>query len=147
MTTITVKRQVAAPRAKVFALAADFANVASTVKAIDKVEMLTDGPVGVGTRFRETRTVFGRSASEEMTVSAFDPPRSYTVTAESHGARYETVFTFSEKDGGTEVEMRFGAEPLTLMAKVMSVLMRPMIKKMAGMCAQDLDDIAAAAEK
>ncbi|HEX4954681.1 MAG TPA: SRPBCC family protein [Thermoanaerobaculia bacterium] len=146
MTGITIKRQVAAPRERVFAAATDFANAASFIQAIDKIEMLTEGPVGVGTRFRETRIVFGRPATEEMKVTGFDPPGSYTLTAESHGARYETVFSFAEKSGGTEVEMRFAVTPLTFMAKVMGFLMRPMMKKMLAMCAKDLEDIAKAVE-
>jgi Polyketide cyclase / dehydrase and lipid transport len=146
MTKVTIKRHVKAPPSKVFAVASDFPNGASIVKAIEKTEMLTPGPVGVGTRFRETRTMFGRSATEEMSVSAFNPPRSFALSAESHGARYETTFTFTEKDGGTEIEMCFGVQPITFMAKVMGVLMKPMMKKMVAMCAKDLDDIAAVAE-
>ncbi len=146
MTRVAIRRQVAAPREGVFATASDFANAARAVQAIEKTEILTGGPVGVGTRFRETRRMFGRPATEEMTVAAFDPPRGYTLAAQSCGTRYETVFTFTEKDGGTEIEMCFGAEPLTLTAKVMAVVMRPMMKKMIAMCAKDLADIAAAAE-
>ncbi len=146
MTAVTIHRQVAAPREQVFAVAIDFANAASFIQAIDKIEMLTEGPVGVGTRFRETRVVFGRPATEEMTLTGFDPPRSYTLGAESHGAHYETVFTFTEKGCGTEIEMRFGVTPLSFMAKVMGLLMRPMMKKMLAMCAKDLEDIARAAE-
>lgn len=144
--TFTITHFTKAPRAAVFAAATDFANAASTISAITKMEMLTDGPVGVGTRFRETRTMFGRPATEEMTVSAYDPPRSYTLSAESHGARYETVLSFRETGTGTELEMRFGAEPLTFMAKLMGLLMKPMMKKMVAVCGKDLEDIAAAAE-
>lgn len=145
-TTIEVSRHIAAPIEKVFSVASDFAGAPQVVRAIDKVEMLTPGPVGVGTRFRETRTVFGKQASEEMEVTAFEPPRRYAVGCTGHGCRYHSEFLFEPKQGGTEVKMSFEATPLTFFAKVMSVLMKPMIKSMAKMCEQDLDDIKTAIE-
>jgi carbon monoxide dehydrogenase subunit G len=146
MHRITVERTIAAPPERVFAAATDVHHFADIVPAIERVEVLTPGPMGVGTRFRETRKVFGRSATEEMRVVAFDPPRSYLVTAESHGCRYRTEFRFEPVAAGTRMTMDFGAEPLTLAAKVLSVLMKPMLKKMAELCAQDLDAIKAHVE-
>src|SRR5688572_3894697 len=40
---------------RVWALASDFANAPGRIKAITKVELLTPGPAGAGTRFREWR--------------------------------------------------------------------------------------------
>jgi hypothetical protein len=142
-----VTRQVAAPRERTFAVVSDFANAAENVEAITHLEVLTPGPVGVGTRFRETRTMFGRPATEEMTVAHWDPPHSYTLKAESHGARYTTVFSFREKAGGTEVEMDFQAVPITFGAKVMGVLFKFMTKKMVETCGKDLEDLARAVER
>lgn len=139
------KSSTAAP-ARVFAAATDFRNGARIVKAITKMEMLTPGPVGVGTRFRETRTMFGREATEEMQVTAFDPPRSFTLECTNHGAHYATEFRLTPRDGGTEIAMHFRCRPLTFGAKVMGFLMRPMAKKLMAGCAKDLEDIARHAE-
>ena len=147
MAHVTVERTIAAPPERVFAAATDVHRFAEIVPAIEKVEVLTPGPMGVGTRFRETRTLMGRSATEEMTVTAFDPPRSYVVGAESHGCRYRTEFRFEPVGSGTRMVMDFRAEPLTLMARVLGVLMKLMTKKMAELCAQDLDAIKAHVEQ
>ncbi len=146
MAEITVRKHVAAPVEKVFALATDFRNVPRFVKGITKLEVITDGPVGKGTRFRETRKVFNREATEEMEVTDFHPPRGYSVGCESHGCRFDTDFTFSPDGEGTALEMTFRAKPVTFGAKVMSVLMRPMMKSVMKECAKDLDDLKAAAE-
>lgn len=146
MTMLSVTRHARAPLERVFARASDIENAPEMIPAIRKIEMLTPGPVRVGTRFRETRVVFGREHTETLEVTGFDPPRSYTVGCESCGCRYESRFSFRPKDGGTDVEMTFEATPLTFFAKVMGVLMRPMTKKMAEHCAKDLDSIVAAAE-
>lgn len=146
MPNITVERTIAAAPERVFAAATDIHHWAEIVPAIERVEVLTPGPMGVGTRFRETRKMMGREATEEMEVTGFSPPRSYVIGAQSHGCRYRTEFRFEPAGTGTRVIMDFGAEPLTLTSKVLTVLMRPMMKKMAEMCAKDLDAIKAHVE-
>ena len=144
---LSVSRDVHAPIEVVFDRAADFPNAAETISAITKMEMLTEGPVGVGTRFRETRIMFGREASEEMEITQFERPHRYRLFAESHGARYDSGLSFETVEGGTRVTMHFEATPLTFMAKIMSFMMKPMMKKMVSICAKDLEDLKAAVEK
>ncbi len=147
MDPIRVSRHVAAPPERVFALASDFPNAPEHVDAIVRVEMLTDGPVGVGTRFRETRVMFKKEASEEMEVVEFEPPSRYVVTADSHGARYRTTFSFEPEQGGTRVSFEFQAEPYTMAAKLMAKTMGKLMMGSIVKCVeQDLDDIKAHAE-
>jgi carbon monoxide dehydrogenase subunit G len=147
MTTFTVTQHARAPVARVFELAADLRRAPERIPAIQKLEVLTDGPIRVGTRFRETRVVFGRAHTEEMEVVGFDPPRSYTLRATSCGCRYDTRLEFVPSGDGTDVSFHFQATPLNFFAKVMGVLMRSMTKKMVALCAKDLEAIAAAAER
>jgi len=146
MATFHLTQYIEAPPRKVFELASDFASAPDYINGIARVEMLTDGPVGVGTRFRETRVMFKREATEEMEITGFDPPRSYTLGCQSCGCRYTSRFEFLPRDNGTQVKMRFDAEPLTFMAKVLSVILRPMMKACVKACAKDLDDLRRAAE-
>jgi carbon monoxide dehydrogenase subunit G len=143
----TVDRHIAAPPEVVFARTTDLRRAPEVITAIVKMEVLTSGPVGVGTRFRETRVMFGREATEEMTITAFEPPKGYTLSAESHGSRYHTELSFAPEGQGTRVTFTFQGTPVTLMARVMSVLMRPMINSAMKACAKDLDDIKAAIER
>jgi hypothetical protein len=143
----TVDRHIAAPPDVVFARATDFGHAPEVITAIVRMEILTSGPVGAGTRFRETRMMFGREATEEMTITAFEPPKGYTLSAESHGSRYLTELSFAPDGQGTRMTMTFTGTPVTFMARVMSVLMRPMMKSVIKMCAKDLDDIKAAIER
>lgn len=144
--SVTIERHISAPPEDVFRAASDFARAPERIRGILKVEMLTGGPVGKGTRFRETRRLFGREASEEMEVIEFEAPRRYVLGAESHGCRYRTELAFEPRGSGTDVRMTFGATPLTFFAKVMSVLMRPMMKKIVTECGKDLDDLRASLE-
>ncbi|MBL8857327.1 MAG: SRPBCC family protein [Planctomycetes bacterium] len=146
MLKLKCSRQVAAPPARVFQLATDLRNAPGRVKAIKKMEVLTDGPIGKGTRFRETRVMFGKEATEVMEIVTFDPPRGYVVEATSHGCHYRTEFRVTPAGEGTEFEMLFEGRPLTFMARVMGTLMKPLSRMMVKQCLKDLDDIADAAE-
>ena len=143
---LTATQHVAAPVDRTFAVASDFAGAADNIDGITQVEMLTDGPVAVGTRFRETRRMHGREATEEMEVTEFEPNERYALGCESHGCLYRTVFHFTPKDGGTEIDMVFEATPQTFFAKIMSILTRPAIKMIGKVVEQDLEDIKSAAE-
>lgn len=131
-----------------FAIASDFRNAAQRISGIKKLEMLTDGPPGVGTRFRETRVMFGKEATETMEVVEFQPGRSYTLAANSCGCEYRMTVSVRPKGSQSEVAMTFDAHPLNFGAKVMSALTSWMAE---GACVkamkQDLADIKAAAEK
>lgn len=108
--------------------------------------MLTEGGAGVGTRFSETRVMFGKEATEEMEVKEFDAPNSYSIGCESCGCRYHTEFRFEPKGEGTDVTVTFEATPISWFAKLTSILFRPMLKMCMKAVVKDLDDIAATLE-
>ncbi|MEL6109263.1 MAG: SRPBCC family protein [Planctomycetota bacterium] len=138
MAAITVQESIAAPPEEVFAVGTNIPAWAEVIPAITKIEMLTEEPIGVGTRFIETRMMFGREASETMEVAEFEPPSHYVLVAESHGCRYRTEIRFEAEGDGTRMSFNFNAQPLTLFAKVMGFIMKPMMKKVVKLCAKDL---------
>lgn len=135
-----------APVEDVFRRSTDFAGAPATMRGIQAVELLTPGPVGLGTRFRETRVMLGKQATEEMEVTAFDPPRSYVLGAENHGMRYRTELAMEPQRGGTRLTLRFEAVPTTLVARVLSLLMRPLARMAMGEMRKDLADLRASFE-
>lgn len=149
MSDVEVHRRVQAPVEEVWRIATDLESAPRVIRGIDAVEVLTPGPFGVGTRWRETRTMFGRSATEELTVSAVDPGRSYSVEATSSGVHYRSTFSFAPAaEGATEATMTFGGRPTTTVAKVLGALSAPLASRsVAKALRADLDDIAAAAER
>ena len=146
-TVFTTSMHIGASPEAVFALATDFGRAAEVIRAIENVEMLTEGPVGLGTRFRETRTVLGHATTQEMEVTAFDSPSLYALGCESHGARYVTEVRLASNSTGTDVELRFEARPMSFMAKAMAEMLRPMLDSVAGVLENDLEDLKAALER
>lgn len=132
MPSFSLTRRVEAPIDRVFEVFSDIPRADEMVDDIIRIEMLTDGPVGVGTRWRETRLMFKKEATEEMEVTAFDRGRSYTVGCQSCGCEYESTWRFESEGDATRVDFEMGYRPTTFLARVMSPLgrlMMPMMKK------------------
>ena len=144
--TYIVSRHVDASPERVFDAATNLREAAQNVRGIKSLDVLTDGPIGVGTRFRETRVVFGKEATEEMEITAFDRPRLYRVEADSCGCHYVTDIHVEPKDGGTELRFEFTPEPQSFFAKALSFAMRPMMKACLKAIEGDMDDVKAVAE-
>ena len=142
----TLTKQVNAPPDVVFAVASDLAKAAEHVQGIERIELLTPEPVGVGTKWRETRKMMGKEATETLEITAFDPPRSYTVEADSCGCHFVSTFRFTPEAGGTRVELEVGGHANSFMAKLMSPLSGLMMGTMKKMMDQDLEDVKRVAE-
>ena len=134
---------------KVWAVISDIPGSAATLSGIQAVQMLSDGPYGEGTRWKETRTMMGRAETVEMWVAEADPPRSTTVKAHQGGADYTTRFSLAERDGGTDLTLTFGADVVkpTLLSKVTMALFGKLGMSITRKAlAKDLAEIAAKAE-
>jgi carbon monoxide dehydrogenase subunit G len=145
---IEVSRAIEAPADVVWQIITDLPNRPHVIQAIKSVDILDGGDeLAVGTRWRETRTMFGREASEEMTVSAVDPGRSYSTTAHSNGNDYLTTLTVVPSGAGCTLTMRFGATSTSTVSRLMSATIgRLFVGATRKAVAGDLEDIAAAAE-
>ncbi len=147
MGPITASKHLRAPLETVWEVMAEFDNAADRIQAIVKLEVLTDGPVGLGTRFRETRIMFKKEATEEMEITAWDPPNSYTTEADGCGCHYTTVITCEGDGDGTKVTISMSIAPLTTFGKIMGALMGLMMKSAGAKAfAKDLEDLKAFVE-
>jgi carbon monoxide dehydrogenase subunit G len=134
---------------KVWAVISDIPGSAATLSGIDAVQMLSDGPYGEGTRWKETRTMMGRSETIEMWVAQVDPPRSTTVKALQGGADYTSRFSLAERDGGTDLTLTFAADVVkpTVLSKITMALFGKLGMSITRKAlAKDLAEIAAKAE-
>ena len=127
---------------RVWKMASDFENASGRIRGITKVDMLTPGPIGSGTRFREWR---GRQVVD-MEIVAWSPSRSYSLRGFAAGTEFTSEIRCIPDGAGTRLEMEVRARPLSFAAKLLSPLLALMSKLMVKSCAKDLRDIAAAAE-
>ena len=134
MSPIVVSTQVAAPLERVFEVFTDLANAAERIPSITELEILSDGPFGDGTRWRETRVIMKKEATEEMWVTGFNPPHGYTVEAQSHGMLYQTRFDFEFDGERTKVSWTFDGKPLTIMTKLTAPIFAVLFRSFSKRC-------------
>src|SRR5262245_62518608 len=121
-----------APPDRMWAVASDFAQAPGRIKAITKVEIVTPGPVGAGTRFREWR---GRQ-TVDMEIAAWSPPRSYSLRGYAVGTEFKSDVRCVPEGSGTRIEMEVHVCPQTFGAKFISQLISMMSKVMVRYCAR-----------
>lgn len=130
-----------APREKVFEVFSDLNNLPKNVTAITGIEVLTKGKIGEGTRFKETRVMFGKEASEIMQITEFIPPEKITEEASSNGMHYTSQWNFTETDGLTTVTIHFQGKAITLLAKIFSLVFFFMAGSMKKAFIADMQDL------
>ena len=146
--SVVVERRIAAGQGPVWEALTDLGDMPRVLSGVTHVEVLTAGAFGVGTRWRETRRMFGKEATEEMWVTASEPPERYVVEAESHGTHYISEWQLrADGPSATTVRMTFTGETsggvTGLLAKILGGVGARAVSKAV---AKDLDDVAAAVE-
>jgi hypothetical protein len=146
-----VEAQVAIDGSKeaIWAKITDIENAAKTISSIEKVEILERPTSGVvGLKWRETRKLFGKSATETMWITDAVENEYYKTGAESHGFYYVCTLRISEQGSGNLLTMTHDSRPQGFVTKVMSFLMGFMLKgTIRKMLLKDLNDIKAAVEQ
>ncbi len=146
---VTTRVPVNASKHDVWRVITDIENAPSTISGIDEVEILDRPSAGiVGLKWKETRTLFGKTATETMWITDAVEDDYYETEARSHGSVYRSKIYLSEQGGMTELGMDFDAEAQSLTAKVFSAIMGFMMKSATRKALlQDLNDVKAAVEK
>jgi uncharacterized membrane protein len=152
-TQVVVERWIGAPVGKVWEALTDLESAPRVLSGVQSVEVLTPGPFSEGTRWRETRRMLGRTATEEMYVTACDEPARCVVESDARGAHYVSEVTLAqepetEPEGGTTVTMTFTATPPGGFAGMLMKLLGGLGSKEATKSLErDLADVAAHVER
>ncbi|MDR9452166.1 MAG: SRPBCC family protein [Acidimicrobiia bacterium] len=148
MSELKVERFVKAPAEIVWRVITDIDGATQRISGINRIESLDQkNEFGIGTRWRETRTMFGREATEVMEVTEIEEGRSYVTEAHNKAARYVSTMWVEPADGGSTVGMSFFGEPQGTIAKVFAGIVGRFFEGGTRKAMeQDLIDVAAAAE-
>jgi len=101
MSRVVVTRAIPAATSEIWEVFTDLAGRGSWLSEVESVEILTPGPFRPGMRWRETRTdTDGESITEELVVTAADPPRSCTMALVGQAANNRLTYVFSPIEVG-----------------------------------------------
>jgi carbon monoxide dehydrogenase subunit G len=131
---ISVSETIAAPPERVFAAMTDLEGAAAWMHGLVRLERLTDGPIAVGSRWRETRRILGREGSEVFEVTGMEPGRSldlYVDGTRGSSRRGEYRFRHVVEPSGTGTRLRIDGEisGMGLAARVLAPLLRGQFQK------------------
>lgn len=139
-------RFAAAPE-RVFAVLSDPVATSVHLRHVQALVWLTPGPVGLGSRFRETRRVFGRESTQELTISRFEPPTGITMAVEKPSISTASNFDLTPDGAGTRVRVGIEVRGHTLGGKLFAVLLFPlMARAIQSAVRNDLEDLRATIE-
>lgn len=112
---------------EVFAFVADERNEPAYNPRMTRVELLTPGALGVGTRWRATVESGGRPMDMTMAVTEFAPPRRLASRTTMPGADVRGAITFDPDPVGTRLAWSWELRPrgvLRLAAPLIGVIGR-----------------------
>jgi hypothetical protein len=152
MSTVAVTRLVEAPIAAVWQVFTDLPSRCDRLSTVIAVELLTRGPFGAGTVWRETRTMAdGTEITEEFQVEECVVPERFVVTSPGIGAEYRMTYTFvpvleGRHRGGTMVTVVQDGTPTAPAGRFLALVFGGLAARtVEGALRRDLDDLAAAA--
>ena len=138
-----IEIEIKAKKEKIWKTITDIENSMNIISGIDKIEIIINPKdTLVGLKWKETRTIFGKSATETMWITEAKENNFYKTRAESNGAVYQTVLKLVEKENTTVLSMEFSSEAITFKGKIMAIIFGVMLKNsMNKIIIKDLHDI------
>jgi uncharacterized protein YndB with AHSA1/START domain len=121
--TVTITR----PAGEVFAFLADFQNVPRWNYAIEQTRKLSPGPVGVGTAYRQTRTI-PRRTEEGFEVTDFEPPSRLAIHGQIGPFQATAAYLLEPVAGGTRLTNHVELEPSSALLRLVGPLAVPSVK-------------------
>jgi polyketide cyclase/dehydrase/lipid transport protein len=146
MKSFSLEKFITTPVEQVFSIFSDIDHAADNISGVIKIEKLTEGPVGVGTRFKQTRHLLNMDATETLEFIEFTAFKSYTVKAEFCGEEYTVWINFERRSAGTTVFIKCQVRPLSLIGKFASPLGSVLMTSIRKVFEQDLNDLKAVCE-
>ena len=152
MSTVAVTRLVEAPVREVWRVFTDLRSRCEWLSTVTEVELMTSGPFGAGTVWRETRTMAdGTEITEEFLVRECVVPERFVVESPGIGADYRMAYTFvpvteGRHAGATMVTVVQDGTPTAPAGRFLAFVFGGLAARtVEGALRRDLDDLAAAA--
>src|SRR5688500_13908705 len=129
MKPIIALRTINAPLDLVFRTVSDVRNFRKAVPHITNVEFLSNQQQGIGTRFRETRTMNGREQAVDLEVAEYIEYVLVRMISDVGGTIWDTVFSVSQAGGDVQLMLQMYVRPYRFLARIINVLIRSMVVK------------------
>ena len=136
-------------KAAIWAAITSIENASETISGIEKIEVVEKPANGlVGLKWRETRMLFGKSATVEKWITDAAENEFYKTRAEDKGFVFLSTMSISESSGVITLTSSHDSKPQGIVATLLSLPMGFLFKGVAKKALlQDLNDIKSVVEK
>lgn len=144
-----IKKNIRVSKQKAYKGLLDLDSAKIWMRGFVGIERLDDGPLQVGSQWKETRRMFGKEASEHFEVVELNEPDKIVLRCDGTKGttgKGEFVFTYllAASDDHTEITLYGEINGLTGLSKFFGKMMAGTFKKA---CAKDLDSLKNYLEK
>jgi hypothetical protein len=122
---------------RVFEVISNPSEATKFLENITQSTQLTEGPIGVGTVFRETRLMGGKEASADLTITAYEPDTRVGISTEAEGITVTYRYDLTPEGTGTRLTWLCELEASGL-RKMMLPMVAAIMKKEDGGHLQEL---------
>ena len=92
-----------------------------------KVEAMSDGPIGVDSKYRSTGRMMRKEFQNDIRVTEYEPSTRLSFIADDGKNEFLQEFTFSSSDEGTLLERRAYFEVNPLVRLLFKVMIGPLV--------------------
>ena len=121
--TVTITR----PVEEVFTYLADAENLPQWNYAIEQTRKISPGPVGVGTVYRQTRTLPGRS-QEDFEIVVFQPPGQLALDGTFGPFKARASYLLEPAASGTTLTNKWDLQPTSAPLRLLGPLAIPKVR-------------------
>jgi uncharacterized protein YndB with AHSA1/START domain len=105
MTGFNMSEWIARPPNEVFDFITASENAPKIVQSVTSMVKLTEGPLRVGTRYRETRLMHGKEQHAELEIVEFEPSRKYAMQNVTDGVEIIYRYNLQPERDGTRIDL------------------------------------------
>jgi carbon monoxide dehydrogenase subunit G len=120
------------PISEVFHFISDISNGPKLNEDIIEVVKLTDGPIAVGTKFKEAKTIRGRNAEAIIEVVQYQPTSVFSARSEANGLIVTYQYQMNEEANGTRVNFQCEVKTSGIVMSLTKPLIIKILKREDG---------------
>jgi hypothetical protein len=144
---VVVAAECSAPPEVVFAANMDVPNWPRFIDGINRIDILTSGPIAVGLRVRTTRLIRGQRISSELKLAAMDSPWRIAFTTDDDGRRRVFTSEIVPYGSGSRLTMSCEIIAVTFAARLGSLFSFLTKRRLRQRMQGDIANIAREAER
>jgi uncharacterized protein YndB with AHSA1/START domain len=96
---------------------------------VEEYRQLSDGPLGAGTRLRQTIELSGSRVSFELEVLRYDAPRAAEARFETNGVEVVNLYALEPSGAATRLTMSMDAKANKFSARMLIPVVQPRLER------------------